>query len=399
MKKTESPFAFISYSRLDTDVVVDIFKRVEKYPYPKKWVEEENRPEDDTFVRPIFLDMADLSIQHRDFTVEIRERLRSSRYLIVFCSDNSAKSDYVKREIDYFLKTHNNDSNLIVAVYIDKVFQGMHPVIDTIVATRNCPIYTTGKGVAGDTGRKYCFYHIVEFLLKVDFDKLYNRYEQHKRRKRRTKVTLISLFVGLITCTAIYGWLSERERAKIEHARVEFEMGVFPYSLVSGYINNFVRPTMMALNDSCTEAPHMIIYMPYDSLELNDSVRSAKYTNYIRSHYPFEGYETENIHIPTRYRASSITKIKFTDYDMPIYKDDARTVTAFRSVIEYKLSDKNPVDVPREIKEKFTQTYTDSFVVFAERELPDYHDQVHYVKDTTELGHILDSLLKLKAEN
>lgn len=393
MKEAEFPFAFISYSRYDTDIVVDIFRKIEKYPYPSKWVEEQNKPNNDKYVRPIFLDMADLSTMHRDFTEEIREKLSASRYLIVFCSANSAKSDFVKREIDYFLKTHNNNSSFIVAVYIDKIFQGMHPVIDNIVATRNCPIYTTGEGDAGETGRKYCFYHILEFLLKVDFNKLYNRYEQHRRRKQRRQMGIVLLFVSLITCGALYGWYSERKRAKIEHARVEFEMGVFPYSLVSGYTKNFIQPTMATLNDSCQQTPHMIVFMPYDSLELNDSVRIEKYTSYIKRHYPFEGYVTEDVKIPGRHRGSSITKMKFANLDLPIYKDDARTVTAFRSVIEYKLSSKNPVNVPQEIRERFTQTYTDSFVVFAEQELPQFKHQVHYVKDTTQLGQILSKIL------
>lgn len=392
--KGKDYFAFISYSRYDKDIVLDIFRRIEKYPYPKKWVDVQNRPYDEKYIRPLFLDLADLSIGHRNFSEEIRENLRTARYLIVFCSKNSAKSEFVKKEIDYFLKHHNNNSDLIVAVYIDQVFQGMHPVIDNIVATRNCPIYTTDDGYAGKIGKKYCLYHIIEFLLKVDFSKLYNRYDRHKRRKRQSKVALLLLFAAIITGTALYGWLTESKKAEIEHARVDFEMGVFPYSLVTGYVSNFVRPTMSVLNDSCLETPHMIVFMPYNSLELNDSIRIHKYTDYIKRHYSFEGYVTENITIPGRPRAASVTKMLFTDHDIPIYKDDARTVTAFRSVIDYKLSDRNPVKVPQSDRERFTQTYTDSFVVFAERELPQYKSQVHYVKDTMELRKLLDRILK-----
>lgn len=399
--KHKTPFAFISYSRYDKDIVLDIFRRIEKYPYPKKWVEAQNRPQDEKYVRPLFLDLADLSISHRDFSEEIRENLRTARYLIVFCSKNSAKSEFVKKEIDYFLKHHGNNTDLIVAVYINQIFQGMHPVIDNIVATRNCPIYTTDDGYAGKIGRKYCLYHIIEFLLKVDFSRLYNRYDRHKRRKRQSKIALLLLFAAIVTGIALYGWKTEKKkaeiegrRAMIEHERVRFEMGVFPYSLVTGYVNNFLRPTLSVLNDSCHDTPHMIIFMPNDTLELNDSVRNQKYTSYIKRHYPFEGYVTENINIPGRHRASSVTKMVFSDRDLPIYKDDARTVAAFRSVIDYKLSAKNPVKVPQSVRERFTQTYTDSFVVFAERELPQYKSQVHYIKDTMTLGRLLDHLLK-----
>lgn len=401
------PFAFISYSRSDANVAIDLHKKIEKYIYPTEWVAVENRPELDKYVRPIFLDLTDLSAQDRNFTDEIKDNLKYSRYLIVLCSEHSAKSPFVQNEINYFLQTHNHDASLIVAVYIDKIFSGMHPVIDEIVATRNCPIYVTGKGEAGHTGRKYCFYHLLEFLLKVDFDKLYNRYEAYKQRKHRQKVSLISFIVALLIGVTTHGWYTqtkraeaeaeraeaEAERAKVEHARVRFEMGVFPYSLVVGYVENFLQPTMQALNDSCPQKPHMIVYMPYDSLELDNRVRSQKYDGFIQSHYDSCHFITENVQIPNRPRASSVSRLILPDNTCPIYKDDARTVTAFRSVIKYKLSKKNPVPVPPRIREKFTQLYTDSFIVYAQQELGPLSSQVHFVRDTTELSTVLNRLL------
>lgn len=397
------PFAFISYSRKDADTAIDLHKKIEKYIYPTEWVTVDNRPELDKYVRPIFLDLTDLSAQDRNFTDEIKDNLKYSRYLIVLCSEHSAKSPFVQTEIDYFLNTHNHDASLIVAVYIDKIFSGMHPVIDEIVATRNCPIYVTGKGEAGHTGRKYCFYHLLEFLLKVDFDKLYNRYEAYKRRKHRQKVGLITFIAALLIGVTTHGWYTqtkraeaEAERARIEHARVKFEMGVFPYSLVVGYIENFLQPTMQALNDSCPQQPHMIVYMPYDSLELDNHVRLEKYDGFIQRHYDSCHFETENVQIPNRPRASSVARLVMPNSPCPIYKDDVRTVTAFRSVIKYKLSPQNPKPVPQRIRETLTQIYTDSFISFSRRELGDLSPQIHFVRDTTELGTILDSLLALQ---
>ena len=70
MKKS---FAFISYSRMDVQVATYLLDRIEKYVYPKEYVQEENQPEDPERVRPIFLDLADLSVQARTFTDEIKE--------------------------------------------------------------------------------------------------------------------------------------------------------------------------------------------------------------------------------------------------------------------------------------------------------------------------------------
>ena len=128
-------FAFLSYSRQDVKVALDLWKKTEKYPYPKQLVDVENQPEDRYRVRPIFLDVADLSTKERNFSKELQENLANTRYLIVICSPNSAKSDFVKKEIDFFLESHNNDNSLIIPVYVDHVFSGMHPVIDQILAT------------------------------------------------------------------------------------------------------------------------------------------------------------------------------------------------------------------------------------------------------------------------
>ena len=373
-KKT---FAFISYSRSDRAVAIDLHKRIEKYAYPKEWVAEANYPYDDKFVRSIFLDLTDLSVQARDFTEEIRERLTESRYLIVICTQHSAKSEFVQREINYFLSTHDNNADLICAVYVDKIFNGMHPVIDEIVASRNCPIYVTGEGDAGHTGRKYCFNHILEFLLKVEFAKLYNRYEEYKRKKLRRRMVMMALVLAFLFGLMAWGLI-----------------GIFPYALVVGYVQNFLSPTMKALNDSLSEPQaHMFVYMPSDSTDLVDTTRINKYTQYLQRHYSFEGYSTEHIAIPNRFRGASITRLHFTDSDVPIYKDDARTIVAFKYVIDYKLSPRNPVRIRLENPQNFyTSLYTDSFIVYTRQLLPEYDSQLHFVKDTTEFGHILDSL-------
>jgi len=388
--------AFISYSRKDVKVADDIRSRLERYEYPKEWVAISDRPDDEKYVRKIYLDVTDLSVTTRKFSDEIKENLSSSRYLIVICSRNSAKSDFVKKEIDYFLQTHNHNADLICAVYVDDIFNGMHEVIDQIVASRNCPIYITDKGKAGSVGRDYCFFHILEFLLKIDFYRLYNRYEEFERRKKRNRtvwaVSIMTLVLGLL----VFGLLSEHKRAVIEHARVEFEMAIFPYSLVVGYVDNFLIPTLDALNDSCGEGvAQMIVMMPEDSVDLNDKERIDKYNNCIQARPSFQGFSTEHIPIPGSDRGASITRMNFSNSHLALYKDDGKTVKAFKSVIEYKLSDENPVQVPfDEPRNYLTEKYTDSFIKFTKNQLGAYASQVHLVKSTASLDSLLDVLLK-----
>ena len=218
------------------------------------------------------------------------------------------------------------------------------------------------------------------------------------RRGRRQAGTALMLMMALVLAFLFglmaWGLIAETRRASIEHARVRFERGIFPYALVVGYVQNFLSPTMKALNDSLSEPQaHMFVYMPSDSTDLVDTTRINKYTQYLQRHYSFEGYSTEHIAIPNRFRGASITRLHFTDSDVPIYKDDARTIVAFKYVIDYKLSPRNPVRIRLENPQNFyTSLYTDSFIVYTRQLLPEYDSQLHFVKDTTEFGHILDSL-------
>lgn len=400
--------AFISYSRSDLEVAIDIQKRLEKYPYPKEMVSEENRPQDPNFVRKIFLDVTDLPVSTTDFSENIRSNLADSKYLIVICSMEVTKSAYVKREIDYFLSTHDNNADLIVAVYVDKILSGIHPVIDHIVATRNCPIYVTGKGAAGSAGRKYCFYHILEFLLKVDFDKLYNRYVSYKRRKRRRRALLINTALTLIFCALAWGWYSqkkrvqtEEDRVKLEHARVEFEMGIFPYSLVVGYVDNFLLPVLSTLVNT-DSSQVIVISMPNNYNELNDSLRYSIYKKYLSNHYDVaDSITVDHISIPGRKRGASVARVSFNNNEQSILYDNARTVVAFKAVIDYKMSDQNPVSLASDMTpDGFTQYYTKSFIEQTEKRLGDIAQHCCFVRDTNELKNVLTSIgIKSKIVN
>ena len=66
-------FAFISYKRkgVDEKVANWIDSKLEKYPYPKEYVSEENRPEDDTMIRKIFIDTKELPVTEEKFEDKI----------------------------------------------------------------------------------------------------------------------------------------------------------------------------------------------------------------------------------------------------------------------------------------------------------------------------------------
>lgn len=91
-------FAFISYNSKDAEWGKKVQKKLEHYRMPATLCSQhgwERKP-----ISPIFF--APTDIQPGGLTEELQDRLRASRNLIVICSPNSAKSEWVGREIEFF---------------------------------------------------------------------------------------------------------------------------------------------------------------------------------------------------------------------------------------------------------------------------------------------------------
>lgn len=396
------PFAFISYSRRDERVATDIRTRLEKYVYSTELVAPENRPEDKKYVRPVFQDRTDLHVTNPEYWDDLKQNVRDTKYLIVICSPNSAMSKAVREGIDFFLDTHNDDVNLILPVFIDGITP-MTDVIDNIVKHRNCPIYNTARDKAGHMDRKYCFYHILEYILHVDFDKLYNRYEVYARKKRTRKSVVASLFAVLLIFISIYGWVSskkmadkEKQRAMTAEALTIFERKTFPYSLVVGYENNYLRPAIGALNERDGDKPHIIIYMPYSYSQLNIRQNADSLNEIFKTYNQFEGFVSEDIKVIGRKRDISLVRAVFRNNYTPIYVDQANTVVAFQYVVDYKFnSEENPIKIEdtEENRNKMVREYTNEFIRDTEKDLPDYSAQIHFVRNESELREVLSELI------
>ena len=102
MKKNESMeykyFAFISYNSRDTEWGKRVQKKLEGYKMPSTLCSQNNwkrKP-----LKPIFF--APTDIQPGGLTEELQERLKASKNLIVICSPNSAQSQWVGKEIEFF---------------------------------------------------------------------------------------------------------------------------------------------------------------------------------------------------------------------------------------------------------------------------------------------------------
>lgn len=282
MKKQYKYFAFISYKRgdIDGEVANWIHTKLEKYPYPINNVSEENRPADVKFVRDVFIDVKNLHVSVTDFSEDIKESIEASRYLIVVCSKRAASSEYINNEVSYFLQTHGNDTSKILPVFIDTVEDGLPMIIrNTNMLSRHCPVYNTLTD-SKDEINLYCFYHIVSFLLKVDFNIIYDRYRSYSKKKQKVIKRLKNLFYSIITLLMIFMIYSivsqykliktQDELIKKQKELVELEKEIFPYSVVTGYVGNFASPVVSYIKQNEPEA-HLYVHMPLDKDDIDDN--------------------------------------------------------------------------------------------------------------------------------
>ena len=129
-------FAFISYNSKDTEWGKRVQKKLEHYRMPATLCKErgwERKP-----INPVFF--APTDIQPGGLTEELQERLKASRNLIVICSPNSAKSEWVGKEIEFFHQLGRTKQ--IHFFIVDGVPHSDHPdteCFNPIVDTLDCP--------------------------------------------------------------------------------------------------------------------------------------------------------------------------------------------------------------------------------------------------------------------
>lgn len=344
-------FAFISYSRADIKVANWLHRKLEKYPYPQSLVTEENRPSHKQLLRKIFIDVKDLHVTVDEFKGEIKQNLKESRYLIVLCSKDSAKSEFVKKEIEYFLQTHNNDYELILPVFIDSIEKNIPEILsDSDILKRNCPIYNTKLDEKSEANL-YCFYHIAAFLLKVDFTKLYNRYESYSKRKTKYKIRLNIIFITLLLISITFLYISLNRQQTL----TRFEKNIFPLSVVFGYEKNFLSPTIEYLKKEDPEF-NLYILMPYSVNDLKHQDRIEDVTNIIKKELHVDSVYIEKMQTRIK-RGTTIGRIADKEHKyQSVYLDFASITSTFLQILEYK-KEKYPNMNGNEVIQDYTKTF------------------------------------------
>ena len=174
-------FAFISYNAKDTEWGKKLQKKLEHYRMPTTLCSEHGWKR--TPINPIFF--APTDIRAGGLSEELQERLNDSQNLIVICSPNSAKSEWVGKEIEYYYNL-GRPKNIHFFIVDGSPHSGnpdtecFNPVIDKLGipeilgANINEKIYRWPW-----LNRERAYVQLISKLLDVEFDSIWQR---HKRR-------------------------------------------------------------------------------------------------------------------------------------------------------------------------------------------------------------------------
>lgn len=204
-------YAFISYSSKDTEWGKRVQKKLENYRMPATLCSEHGWKR--TPIKPVFF--APTDIQPGGLTEELQERLKAARNLIVICSPNSAKSDWVGKEIEFFHQL-GRTKQIHFFIVDGKPHSGnpdtdcFNPIVNTLGLpeilganvndrTQTYP-FTRISWPWMDKERAYV--QLISKLLGVEFDAIWQR---HKRQAIEKMIAwTISIMVVLSTLVGVW---------------------------------------------------------------------------------------------------------------------------------------------------------------------------------------------------
>lgn len=184
-----SYIAFISYKREDEKWAKWLQHKLEHYRLPSSIRKENNSlPK---AVRPVFRDKSELA--SGVLKKSLYDALRRSKYLIVVCSPNSAKSEWVNKEVQFFIDEGKKD--FIIPFIVDGTPHSLDKSLECYPhAIRHLPQDEELLGVSVKDGRSESAIKIIAQMLNLQFDTLWQRYQREIIMKR-TITICASLFV------------------------------------------------------------------------------------------------------------------------------------------------------------------------------------------------------------
>lgn len=199
MKKEYTYYAFISYKREDEKWAKWLHKKLESYGFPAKL--RKSNPSLPSKIEPVFRDKPELS--GGNLKEEIENALSESKYLIVICSLRAAQSQWVSKEVQYFID--KGRTKFIIPFIIDGKPNAIKSEEECF--PKGLRLLSGEKEILGininEMGREAAVVKVIARMFGVRFDTLWQRRERMKRRRNLLYI-LIAIFGVLVAAAMFY---------------------------------------------------------------------------------------------------------------------------------------------------------------------------------------------------
>ncbi len=200
MEQKYQYYAFISYHHSDEKWAKWLQKKLENYRLPS--VIRKAQPHLPKNIRPVFRDKTDLGAGKLE--QNLKSELFNSKYLIVICSPESAKSSWVGKEIKAFVEQGRTEQIIPIIVRgkhnnIEQNSECFHPVLKEM-----------GDEILGvsvpELGRQKAFVKVAARILDLKYNMLWDR---HRRRLKKQLAVLAMAGFTVLCLTGIL-WNNNR---------------------------------------------------------------------------------------------------------------------------------------------------------------------------------------------
>ncbi len=185
--------AFISYSRSDAAFARWLHRRLEAFSFPAYDSHGGERKKTRYPLRPAFRDLDELAASG-DLAQSIRDALAASNAMVLICSPDAARSEWVNREVEHFIALGRGDRILPVLVGGDPG-TAFPPAL---AKPAREPLWVDAR--RGSESRERVFARIAAGLLNVTFDQVWRR----KQRAGRARAIALSIAAALVAAPLAY---------------------------------------------------------------------------------------------------------------------------------------------------------------------------------------------------
>ena len=235
-------WAFISYSHRDEKLAKSLQRKLETYRLPKRLVGRDGAHGPvPAQAKPVFRDRDELHAG-ADLAAHVQAALATSRWLVVLCTPNAARSPWVEREIVAFKRLHG-EGRVLALIAAGEPFASRLPGREEEECFPNALRHALGpqgeadgadqEPIAADMrlhgdGPRRATLKLLAGMVGVGFDELVRR--DHARRLRwltglAGASTLLTAVLTVLTVLAVQARNDARQQREQAEGLIEFMLG------------------------------------------------------------------------------------------------------------------------------------------------------------------------------